>query len=275
MMSGPRIQLSVVDGFENGGHSTLSSQVLDFGVNLSAAETNRRPFSADAYILDYYDGRQGLSHIYWQPGSVDNPAVGCKIRYALKTTTPGTYLIVSVYYGDNNYAYGFVYNYTKVGNYPLSTTGFPNLTVEFNTNEWVRYGAPQNDPLTVNRATTNIYCGNVDFKEWIQNANANYDGFSYTGASTGIYTSSTLSGNILTSKIESTAPYYSIRIIDSSRSITPLIPIDMAGRKFGGPADRVIINPASRGVVYKVYSRAKGCMCLKSFLNGEIPILNE
>ncbi len=276
-MSGPRIQLSTIDGYENGGHASQDATRLFFSNTIDATDTNRRPWCADAYLLDMYDGRQGFSSIYWQPGNTSYNALGCKIRYALKTTTPDTYLIVSIYQGDYNYPFGFVYNFAKVGNYPLSSGGFPNLTVELNTDEWVLPGQPQQAPGTVSNSNTNIVVGSVDFREWIQNTNGtNIDGFTYTGAQVGFYTQSALSGNTYTLQVRGgNTSYYSMRILDSSRSITPLLPLDMAGRKFGGPGDKVMVNPAGRGAVYKVYSRAKGCMCLKSFLNGEIPILNE
>ena len=55
------------------------------------------------------------------------------------------------------------------------------------------------------------------------------------------------------------------------------MPVLTDGRKVGGAGDRVQIDLTATwgGSVAKVYSPIKGCWCLKTFANGEIPIMNE
>ena len=57
-----------------------------------------------------------------------------------------------------------------------------------------------------------------------------------------------------------------------------VLPIDMKGRKYGGPGDLISVSATandSAGFIAKVYSPQKGCLALKSYMNGEIPIFNE
>ena len=57
----------------------------------------------------------------------------------------------------------------------------------------------------------------------------------------------------------------------------PFAYVGLEGHKLGTAADRIAGDPsASWGIsVAKVYSPMKNFMCLKSFVNGEIPIINE
>ena len=58
-----------------------------------------------------------------------------------------------------------------------------------------------------------------------------------------------------------------------AETISPFddLPLDLDGRKYGSLGDYL----TTAVPVSKVWSPQKNCICLKNYLNGEIPILNE
>ena len=114
--------------------------------------------------------------------------------------------------------------------------------------------------------------GNVSYPEYIRAANnASLDGFS---SSTG-YLTRTVDGDYLVQTFEFVGYYYAMKSSSQAQVHFPFYPLKMENRKFGTHGDTILYSTTMTGEVARVYSPQKGCYCLKSYINGEIPILNE
>ena len=274
VMNGPRLQTSVVDGTWNCG-SVQSTDNAGFGSmpwhNATLTDLgNLYSRFNDLTIQDLWNGRQSINKFYWSTGDATTTTYKLGVRYALATTTPDWYIIVNMY---NNASWTF--HYAKLGTYPIeSSVSARSLTVKLPVNEWNWHYA-RNDTATigaVSRTYNYIYSGNVGFNSYIvYTASSGYNGY---GSTTG-YITRTVDSDYYTQTFEFPSGYYSICSIGASTGHFPFWPLDMSSRKFGSEGDNLIVSPTTSGVVAKVYSPVKGCYCLKSYLNGEIPILNE
>ena len=274
-MNGPRLQTTMIDGAQNcvslvtsdGGYLYMYGQ---HATQLTATNNVYNYFN-DYYLADQWNGRQSIVKTTWYQGDTDYSTLCLKVRYALATTTPGWYIIVSQYGGSS-----WIFHYAKVGKYPIETTVTPKtFTVKFRRDEWgVSTYSAGNTIGNLDRTSTSIYMGNVSYPNYIRAAtNTGLDGFSSTAG----YLKRTIDDDeYCTQTFEFMGAYYAMKSSSQAAAHFPFYPLKMENRKFGVQSDQIIYYPAnSNGEVAKVYSPQKGCYCLKSYVNGEIPILNE
>ena len=274
VVNGPRLQTNMVDGAQ----SCVSLTNADGGYlypyrsheTTVTATNNVYDYYCDYFLPDLWNGRQNISKVYWATSDTSSTTQNLKYRYALATTTPGWYIVVSVFGGSS-----WFWHYVKVGKYPIeSSVTAKTFEVKFNKNEW---GWPVYSRGTtisaLGRTTTAVFMGNVGMgNEYISyNTAGGLDGFS---SNNGAITR-TIEGDVITQKFEFIGAYYAMRSTGQAQAYFPFYPLNMTNRKFGNYADRVLVSPTATGEVAKVYSLVKGCYCLKSYVNGEIPILNE
>lgn len=276
VMSGPRFQVNTIEGYEN-GTVAIHSGKLSYGlINHSATYNDTWNTSADindAYITDLWNGRQGIAHIYWSPNTESYTLRGLQFSYALKTTTPDVYIIVSIYGGSTDYPYECIIHWARIGNYPVANSDVPQgtwLRVDLPIDEWVYPGNPSSTPVA-HAVNTYYVSSTAGYLEYLRDTDSSVDSFSATSNCM----RSSLSGNTYTIEVMFPGGYNAIRDVLSSRYIFGLLPLHMNGRKFASHGETILAGPSDVGCVAKVYSPAKGCLCLKSYLNGEIPILNE
>ena len=278
MLNGPRLQASLFDGFENFGY------MVDLNGNAGGRATYcRYDSTSDAVtgnsvgnnnvkIIDLADGRQIVSMCKnVNQSQITYYAMG---RYALKTTTPDTYLICTTWRVDNYSWISFERCKLGQGAYPELDTQ-QTLTVDLDTDIWrVSSGAAPGAIALTNasqwvRTSTPwsyIYSDPAVDTNWVTNTN------SRVGTS--------ISGNTVTMTLIFPATYRTL-IYKSSSSGLNLFPTNLNGRKYATNAENVCSRPSTATsqtgdyIIQKVYSPYKNCICLKSYLIGEVPIFNE
>ena len=273
-MSGPRLQINMIDGWETcyGQLRTTNGLISSVGSHDSTFTSlnNLYPQYNDIYLLDTFNGRQNIASPWWPSGNTSYSTYVPKFRYALRTTTPGYYLIITHFAADGSAAQ---INYVKTGVYPVSST-IPaiNLTVELDRSQWAYFNNSVTTIPEWSRMTrADLWAGQVGFLDYMELGNDNRQGFTITN----IYCSRTVTDSTVTTTIEFPANTYSIR--SRYGNMLCMFPYDLGGRgiKMGGFGDKVLVSPTnSGGAIVEVYSPIKGCMCLKTYANGEIPILN-
>ena len=269
VLSGSRLQVSIMDGLENcagttrnsNGHYSPSSYHASSLANLA----NIYPKWNELYLIDQWDGRQRVYKNEWPTGDTSYEIESPNCRFALATTTPGYYIIVTVYYTS-----GITFHYVKLDKYPY-TTSIPamNLVVKLHESEWgnrvINSGIG-----AYGRSSNALLAGQVYTNTYINWTSGSADGYSTSGA----YITRTKEGEYWSTTFEFPANTWAMKSIGVDTF--PFHPVDMTTRKFGTIYDSVVLNPTgSNGQVAKVYSPTKGCLALKSYINGEIPILNE
>ena len=274
MLNGPRLQINMIDGWETcyGQMRTTNGLISNVGSHDASITSfnNIYPQYNDIYLNDTFNGRQFIANSWWPSSNMSYSTYVAKFRYALRTTTPGYYLVITNFTADGA---GAQINYVKTGVYPISST-IPaiNLTVELDRSQWKYYnnsagGIGQWDRMS----RSDLWAGAVNYLDYLELRNDNSQGFTVTN----IYCSRTVTDSTVTTTIEFPANTYSIR--SRYGNMLPMLPYDLGGRgiKMGGWGDRVLPSLTNDGgAVVEVYSPIKGCMCLKTYVNGEIPILN-
>lgn len=281
VMSGPRLQASLVDGYENvGGFLRLND--FNYGTyhwtTLADIDHTNLQYN-DIYLADTYDGTQKIVTPYWPTGT---PGYGSRMlreKMAFKTDIPDIYVILNFCGTDHVY-----FQYTHVGTYPI----YPNqasvpartLTFKLPRTQWKMYANSTSDPGIISRTNANVYYDYNRMRDMEYGATSNasaaatQDGFNYTGNA---YITKTIDSDYITYVLQFPAQYNCIRFVSGTSSAWDIVPVFTDGRKVGTAGDRVNIQlDAAGGVsVAKVFSPQKGCLCLKSWVNGEIPIMNE
>ena len=272
VMNRPRLQVNLFEGLQNCAFPTRDSRLYFspsgyHSTSFSSIE-NQYPKWNGLYLADQWNGKQKVVNSYWPTGDTSYETESFCCRYALATTTPGYYIIVSVFYRSAH-----TFHYVKLGKYPFeSSISAKNLQVKFKKSEWG--SIHNNSQVSVyGRSNSNINSGNVYpqntyYINWTSGA---ADGYTGTNA----YTSRVDDGEYWTQTFEFPSGSWAMKCVGSS-SPYHLFPLDMTTRKFGTLYDICNVSPTDQwGEVAKVYSPAKGCYCLKSYINGEVPILNE
>lgn len=275
VLNGPRLRVSMIEGYEyTFGASRGSGGWLGEGAYHLPAVSNINNVYVqynDIYITDRFNGLQTLLNAYWPSSNRSYNSYCPKWRYALRTTTQNYFLVITSY--GSGFGELTTFNYVATGTYPLSTT-IParNLTVKLPRADWVRLGDSSYTPTSWSRESGGSYlwAGAVGSLDYLDYTNTNNQNFTISP----IYSTRTVDANEITMTYEFPANAYSIRSTISKHG--ELIPYDIGskGIKLGSWRDMVVWSPTGSGVVTEVYSPIKGCMCLKSYLNGEIPILN-
>ena len=280
-MNGPRLQVSLIDGYENiGGFHRVND--FNYGcyhwTTLADIDHTNLQYN-DIYLADTYDGRQKICVPYWP---THTPAYGSRLlreKMAFKTDIPDIYVILNFCGTDSVY-----FQYTHVGTYPI----YPNqasvpartLTFKLPRTQWKMYGSSTSDPSPISRTNSYVYYGYSLMRDMEYGATnnasaaASQDGFGY---SANAYITKTVDSDYITYVLQFPAQYNCIRFVNSTSAAWDIVPVFTDGRKVGNAGDRVNINLNATwgGSVAKVYSPIKGCLCLKTFINGEIPIMNE
>ena len=278
MMSGPRFKASLIDGLENVGgvHHIYGDMTFNnryHGTSIGDIN-NLYPRVNDIFISDTWDGRQVIQQQYWTNGNDSYSMYAITCRYALRCTNdPDYYLVFTIGGGDYDGAYVWYVQYAKLGDYPDTTTTSPKtLNVVLPLDKWWRYANPSLPPA-VSRTNANVSPGTPsNGLNFIYNTNAAVQNFDASG--TNAYWSALLNSTNteFTLSFEFPSNRWAIRVTGGYHMVWPM---ELAGKRLGGQGDRLPNPTYQNACVAKVYSPQKRSLCLKAYLNGEIPILNE
>ncbi len=284
MLNGPRLQASLVEGWENGGvPNDHTQQIRSTGIPHYQDMThtiNIQPVYNELMLVDTYDGQQRLNKIPWPTSTQNYTMYALRERMAFKTNTTDVYVVVSVF-GTASVFFGYVYT----GTYPIypSSANIPAKTLTFSLprDRWYHYNYGNSNINPMSRTNSYVYCAyNSGFgSNYCLNSHettaASNDGFDKTGA----YITKTVDENNITYTLEFPAQCNSIRYVAANSAAWDMVPIFMGreNRKFATVGNSVAgaICSTEGFSCAKVYSPQKGSLCLKSFIHGEVPILNE
>ena len=293
VMNGPRLQANLVEGFENkGGTNLTGGSVIYYPYRDGSESTWFGRYSPVNYVMlgDTWDGRQVVTgNIPTYAGDVNNTLFPCMCRFAVKSDTPNVYIILSFYYAgigdpDGIRVYIGQASYVDLSKEIQDYSQAASITATVPLTEWWNLGGTAG-PQTQAKDSAYIYTGSKSdtmFPPYlIYSTNNSATTYNLSNPGTGWLTravtplSATVTfdfpANACIIRYESTStPYFAWN----------LFPIDMKGRKYGNAYDQIYVSDTnttykSAHVIAKVYSPQKGCLALKSYLNGEIPILNE
>ena len=297
VMNGPRLQTSLMEGFENyGGHLGIrffnSSGGQYRSSTLNSTEGKQFYFN-HFHIQDQFDGRQSLRPgMNFYRSDTNNGMVTLRGRFAVKTNDPNIYLIVSLYCGDYRTTAPHYWQYLSQVMYIDMANPYTN----YSTAKTVEVTLPLSEwwpivgdaaPTAQSRNSNYIYTGrigtDVAFPYYLYWGSGNtYTTYNLSNPGTGYVTRSVTSTDV-TFRYEFPANANIIRECKAGNSpgAWDILPIHMNGRKFATFYDSLYnsFSTTEAGkterVIAKVYSPQKGCLALKSYINGEIPILNE
>ena len=282
VMNSSRLQVSMVDGFENFLTQNQYGNIFNASdyTGSTTDKNNLFPRYNQLILLDQWNGTQYVSKWEWNANSYAQQ--GCKCRFALKTNVPDTYIVVSYYYFNGSSSELMIagsFDYVKLGPTPSDYSSAQSLSVTLSLDEWwpIRGSAA---PTSQAKTSSYIYTGTVAngkyFQPTIAYSNNNDSRDSVSNPGTG-YITRDVQGNNITFTWDFPATACTMRQWsgNSPYCMFNLLPLNMEGKKFGGPYDKVAISTSPYFRVAKVYSPQKGCLALKSYFNGEIPILNE
>ena len=152
------------------------------------------------------------------------------------------------------------------GSNPVYYNSAKTITITLDT---TKYRCPEGIVREgINRTNNNIWTGNSQGYEYENWNNTNADG---RESNQNGYMTRTVSGDTVTITLEYPAGYHTMRQYLDGRSFFNDLPIDIQGKKYGTLGDYI----TTAVPVSKVWSPQKNSLCLKNYLNGEIPILNE
>ena len=281
MMNGPRLQAGLVEGHENFGPITTDGFVNAYRGNSIATSWNRyAPFNRVA-LRDNWNGTQSFINYGHTTGDLSNTEYLLARRFALRIGGAGSsiYLIVSMYYYVHSLQFTWVDISKPVQDYSQPKT----IQVALQRDEWIKIVEAQNQPTDIARTSSGVYTGTVSDTtfpttlEYTGN-NTSKSRYNLSNPATGYVTRSVYADSIHM-KWEFPANCCTIRHEQGSynNAIWQYIPRNMNGRKFGNFSDIIAVtnSTTSYSTIAKVYSPQKGCYALKSYINGEIPILNE
>ena len=286
-INGPRLQTSLVTGFENVGGSNYMGfpGLYNYADATLATIFNYYRPGNTLYLSDQWDGSQAATSYSYHTSNQSYSEHSCKWRFAVQTTDPNIYVIVSIYYYDpttNNRGEVYLgqFDYVMLGDGAKSYASARTLLVELPFSQWWTISGDAAPP-TQSETSTNLYTGTVadgrtmPYSVYYATGNNGPDALS--NPATGSMTRS-IGVNNVTFTLKFPANCCTIRQLNTASPycVWDVFPMNMRGRKYGGPNDRVLITSSPvANTVAKVYSPQKGCLCLKSYINGEIPILNE
>ena len=269
-MSGPRLQSNLIEGMGNCGGLVYQPDTLLGGFGFyyenAANDTNSIAWSNDYTLQDLQDGRQAFRRLPYE-----NVVAGLNtyfpIRYALKTTTSGKYVLLSIgQYSGKEVA---TIERCAVGDGVYDYSNAETLVVELPKANWKSFSGneissyertPQIDILP----QYNIYTPQ-SFKSLQDKGESSSAGKAYMTVSS--------SSSTITYTFEFASDIKMMFVQPSADTIPWLL--DMKNKQVGSIGDFLKTRTKSYDFISKVYSPMKGCYCLKNFADGEIPILNE
>ena len=274
VMNGPRLQVSMWEGLENVGYigqvssNTFGFQGLWYRQTDQTGTYNYFFAAPHLYISDQWDGRQAIANIGWGTGTYSYSSYPSRFRYALRSNDPNIYVIVYVYRFDSSNVYGGYYTYVDLswkGSTPYYYAQAKTITFTVDTTKYRNLDG--NAYAGATRRNQYVYAGTgygYDAENWTD-SNADSRESNQNG-----YITRTLTGTTATITLEYPANCNTLRH-NTGWSVFADFPLDLKGKKFGTLGDSV-----HSGIpVSKVWSPQKNSLCLKNYLNGEIPILNE
>ncbi len=290
VMNGPRLQTNMIEGFEN----SLSPNNTYLGLGTTSHYyyytnsdlRNKYTLYNNIELYDTWDGRQALS--VWTKPTTDqsDDVYRCKRRFAVKVDNePDTYFVISEYRTTSSQWRGMICTYVKANTNKQDYTTAKVLSVTLPLSEWWAVSGDINE-IYFNNAdtTTGVYTGTpADGLCWPAQLTNSYNN---TGGS---IMSNPGQGRIVR-EVDKTAMTVkmtfhfpatacSIKQNYSNQIAWQYSPLDMSKRKYAMGIEQLYVpnnnDPTESTPIVKVYSPQKGCLALKSYLNGEIPILNE
>ena len=276
MMNGPRLKVTMYEGLENVGYvSQYANNVSGLVGEWYRYTTEEHWFNKffntpHIYLSDRWDGTQAITHTYWDTGNMSYSMYPTRMRYALKTDDPNIYLVVYNYRFDTAKQYGGYYIYfdlTWDGSSPNYYAQAKTVNLTFDSTKMRNLSGDVSG--SISRTNSYLYAGTSygwDYENWTS-SNADGRESNQNGYITRTVDST---NNKVTVRLEYPANCHVLRY-NSSNSPVDEFPIDMKGKKIGTRGD----NLTSSLPVSKVWSPQKNSLCLKNYLNGEIPILNE
>lgn len=292
MMNSPRLQANLVEGFEDTGGIDAYGYPIGSsyrGGTMSGA-WNRYGVYNYIYLRDQWDGTQSFKTYEYYSADTNDSEFPVRMRYALRSDEdPNIYLIFSIYSlpgGGNGSSHfrmwtvGYVDISKRQQNYSASKTVSVTLSLD---EWWPAYGSSA--PPAMGNTNADLYCSNVGYffvSSILPYSNSNSATYGNYGTTISGGTASRAvdtTNKTLTYKFNYPAGACVMKQFTSGSSwVVCVLPIDMKGRKYGGPGDLISVSATandSAGFIAKVYSPQKGCLALKSYMNGEIPIFNE
>ena len=294
-MNGPRLQASLVEGLENVGGQDYVGIMFTYtnGTGWNASYSDRFSWRSEIVLQDMWDGTQSINKYGYYGASLSGAEYHAKCKFALRSNEdPDVYLIFSYYYLTPELQLAEV-TYYNIGLGKITPeTAYYNtartFSVTLDIREWWTYrvqGAARsatNGPFDIPRTSSGIYSGTPgdsaitrERMPYATNNSGTYGNLSNPGTG---YVSETVTGNLATYRYEFPATACTLRTTgapSTSGAVFNHFPLNLNGRKYGGPYDRLYNSNSSYAAISKVYSPQKGCLALKSALNGEIPIFNE
>ena len=293
VMNGPRLQAGLIDGFENKGGGYTADTVLRHpyrDTQRSAHATTRMYIHNNVVLGDSWDGRQIIKHSpVWYGGDTDNTPYACQARFAVQSKDPNIYVIVSLYNVSSatsapySRCYIMQATYVDLSNQTTNYGSAKEVEVTLPLSDWDQIYAQGTTIPPLPRTSAGVYTGRPSDTTWHQyiiygNSNSHTTG-NLSNPATG-YVTRSVSATDVTMKFEFPANTCTIRHVNASDpySVWTVLPKNMVGRKFGTLLDTVAISTSTLmtdRAIAKLYSPQKGCLALKSYMMGEIPILNE
>lgn len=297
VMNGPRLQVGLVEGFENKGGGFDFKTVFSSNARNPQRDTDggTRMFIDNMMLIqDTWDGRQALKHSTpWYNGNTNAPMYACQARFALRSTEPSVYLIVSIYqmyrgsYSPYTLCNIFQVSYVDLNNQTSNYSSPKVVTITLPRTEWgIWYGRELTTIPDYSRRSDYIFTGtpaDTVFPDYLYRSETNTNTtYNLSNPGEGFITRTSTSNDI-TFIFEFPANACTIRqardTYEPSYGAAWIIgPKNMKGKKFGNSTDKIAVDTSTlitNRAIAKVYSPQKGCLSLKSYLNGEIPILNE
>ena len=275
VLNGPRLQVNTWEGVENVGYLgqyDIENALVRGDWYRSLSETGQYNYFFSVphfYLLDTWDGRQAVRNIGWPTGNQTYSMFPARLKYALQTDDPNIYVMIQNYHFRVGQMYGGYFTYFDLrwdGKNPVYYNSAKTVTITLNIDEYHSPGGI---------ITGNIYRTNVDLwtgvsqgYEYENSTRNNADG---RESNQNGYMTRTVNANTATITLEYPAGYHTMRLYAETISPFNDLPLDLDGRKYGSLGDYLTTTVP----VSKVWSPQKNCICLKNYLNGEIPILNE
>ena len=282
MMNGPRLQAGLVEGHENFGPINTDGFIHAYRDTTIATPWNRYAAFNRVALRDNWNGTQSFINYGHTTSSLSSTEYPLTRRFAMKVGGAAStiYLIVSMYYYVHLLQFTWVDISKPVQDYSQAKT----IDLAIQRNEWIKIVEAQNQPTEMARTNSGVYTGTAAsdtvFPTTLEytGGNTGKSRYNLSNPSTG-WVSRSVYADSIHMRWEFPANCCIIRHEQGTynNAIWQYIPRNMNGRKFGNFSDIIAITTSATtyGSIARVYSPQKGCYALKSYINGEIPILNE
>lgn len=278
MMNAPRLQVNLVEGFENIGGVGNTGNVFVFTAGSVWNHYQTKWSAQNKYVLvDTLDGGQNLSPYGYYGADMNGNEFNRKAICALKSNDdPNIYLLYQYFLVDSSGVALAQVTYVDISKTTQNYSSARTLTVTLPKSDWIKMSNSGAGITDQSRVSTNIYTGTEgngmsSRLPYSGNNSATYGNLSNPGTG---YVRLVTAADSFTVTYEFPATTCTIRTsgaASTSGKCFDFIPRDFNGRKYGTTFDDIDLS----GNICKLYSPQKGCLALKTRTNGEIPIFNE